>query len=158
MVLVRIENYGISTQYWFRSYMLRGVSTLCEYGQRVLTSPQPEEKVRLTQEANRAWRGRTLTGLGDLAPPAHIARPSRPELKDKREMPSHKDCTHLMIRQLQEQWTHLLVRTPFNGRLRSYPVGIPLHVHLLHSLAHIEVPVPVSGISGDFSDWLAIGS
>jgi hypothetical protein len=72
---------------------VRRAATLCEYGQRVLTSPVPEEKARLTHEANERWSSRTITDLGDIAPPAQPARPLHPELRDKRSMPGAKERT-----------------------------------------------------------------
>ncbi|ELR12137.1 uncharacterized protein ACA1_140210 [Acanthamoeba castellanii str. Neff] len=88
---------------------VRTAATLCEYGQRVLTSPVPEEKARLTHEANERWRTQAITDLGDIAPPPQPARPPTPELRDKRNMPGAKE------------------------------LNVPLPIYLLHSLAHIEL-------------------
>jgi hypothetical protein len=73
---------------------VRTAATLCEYGQRVLTSPVPEEKARLTHEAHERWRSQAITDLGDIAPPPQPARPPTPELRDKRNMPGAKERTH----------------------------------------------------------------
>ena len=48
--------------------------------------------MRLTQEANELWRAHTISELGNLPPPAQPARPPKPELRDKRNMPGAKEC------------------------------------------------------------------
>lgn len=75
-------------------HRVRTAATLCEYGQRVLTSPVPEEKARLTHEAHERWRSQAIADLGDIAPPPQPARPPTPELRDKRNMPGAKERMH----------------------------------------------------------------
>lgn len=69
-----------------------GMTTgLSQYAYRVLTSADPSEKVRLTQEAAKAWT--TDRQIGErLRPPANPSRPSEPRIVGPHEMPSVKKC------------------------------------------------------------------
>lgn len=90
--------------------------TLVAYAVKVLTAPDPLEKVRLTNEAADFWRngvsrtvGRPL-GASDL--PAQPARPAVPIIVGPREMPTARDVAS---------------------------TGVSHPVYLLHSLAHVEL-------------------
>jgi len=106
----------------------RRAATLCGYGQRVLMSSDPEEKVQLTRHANEAWASRAITSLGDLPPPERPARPPFPQLRDRRNMPGAKERACALVSSYAR--SSLLSS--------SSPVNVPLHIYLLHSLAHIE--------------------
>lgn len=61
--------------------------TLTDAAFRVLTEPDPAEKVRLTFAFARAWRDRAIDIVGDTPPPHRPARPARPQLCRPSDMP-----------------------------------------------------------------------
>jgi len=69
--------------------------TLTELACRVLTTADPAQKIALTFEAAKAWRGGGLE-IGAVKPPARPARPARPELKRAGEMPKRDDVTYFI--------------------------------------------------------------
>lgn len=64
---------------------------LANYAQRVLTTADPVEKVRLTQEAAAAWDREQLIGEW-RTPPIRPARPAEPLIVAPGDMPSVKEC------------------------------------------------------------------
>jgi len=61
--------------------------TLSDAALRVLTEPDPLEKVRLTRLYASCWRDKAFFAVGDATPPDRPARPARPELLSPRDMP-----------------------------------------------------------------------
>lgn len=90
--------------------------TLVGYATRVLTSPDPREKVRLTNEAAAVWQdkaSRMLGGpLGAAALPEQPSRPALPHIVGPGDMPSPRDVA---------------------------ADGISHPIYVLHSLAHVEL-------------------
>ncbi|TMW57071.1 hypothetical protein Poli38472_002996 [Pythium oligandrum] len=90
-----------------------GLDSLIAYGERVLKTPEPSEKVRLTHEAYAQWlRGGLPIWSGDVwrsDPPPQPARSELPVLYAPKVMPSPKD------------------------------MDAPIPVIMLHALAHIEL-------------------
>lgn len=66
-------------------------SGLAQYAQRVLTSADPSEKVRLTQEAAKAWTKNRIIGERQY-PPTAPSRPSQPTIVKSGDMPTMKEC------------------------------------------------------------------
>jgi len=60
--------------------------TLTELAVGVLSTADPDAKVRLTEDAAAAWKAGTLD-VGNTAPPDRPARPLKPELLAPRDMP-----------------------------------------------------------------------
>lgn len=85
------------------------MTTLSAAAVRILSTPEPAEKVRLTREAARDWHEGRIAGAGDTLPPARPARPALPELLPPNRMPR-----------------------------RSYG-GAAGRIALIHALAHIEL-------------------
>lgn len=75
----------------FANLAMTGTPTLCEYAIRILTTAAPLDKVRLTQEAAKAWKTQRLIGE-TLTPPRRPARPAKPSIVTSGEMPSAKTC------------------------------------------------------------------
>ena len=84
--------------------------SLSEAATKILTSPEPAEKARLTGEALSAWKSGGIRTLGRVKPPDRPARPPRPALLPAREVPRRR------------------INSRSAGRLA-----------LLHALAHIEL-------------------
>lgn len=91
-------------------------TTLAEFGLRVLSSPDPAEKVRLTNAAAAFWASADTrvvgTALGESAVPTAPARPERPSIVESGEMLRTKDSARL---------------------------GCSRPVYMLHALAHVEL-------------------
>lgn len=91
-------------------------TTLSEFGRRVLLSPDPAEKIRLTNAAAAYWAGADVRvvghSLGESAVPASPARPERPIIVGSGEMPTAKEAPKL---------------------------GFSRPVYMLHALAHVEL-------------------
>lgn len=83
--------------------------TLCDRACAVLNAPEPDEKVRLTREAARAWKDGVCTSIGKASLPARPGRPAHPILTAPSHMPK---------------------------RSAGGPKG---RIGLLHALAHIEL-------------------
>jgi len=75
-----------------------------------LTTAEPAEKVRLTQQTAAAWREGRFAAVGRSVPPARPARPERPVLRPPREMAK-----------------------------RGRAISLKGRIALLHALAHIEL-------------------
>jgi uncharacterized ferritin-like protein (DUF455 family) len=90
-------------------------SSFADYARRVLSSADPAEKVRLTNEAAVAWQRYRAIGnpVGVGSVPSMPARPPRPVIVHGAEMPTH--------RQAQAMY------------------GVSHAVYLLHGLAHVEL-------------------
>ncbi len=61
--------------------------TLCDAACRVLSAPDPAQKVTLTRCFAAAWQNGTISQIGEQHPPDRPARPARPELKHPNHMP-----------------------------------------------------------------------
>lgn len=68
---------------------MTAASGLVAYARRVLTSPDPADKVRLTSDAAIAWAASRHIGPHE-SPPSQPARPSLPKIVSAGEMPSAK--------------------------------------------------------------------
>jgi uncharacterized ferritin-like protein (DUF455 family) len=86
------------------------MATLAEAACTVLATPEPAEKVRLTEAFAAAWRRGEIGAIGKAAPPDRPARAARPVLLPPRDMPK-----------------------------RRGGVGPQNRIALLHALAHIEL-------------------
>jgi uncharacterized ferritin-like protein (DUF455 family) len=90
--------------------------SLAEYGRRVLCSPDPAEKIRLTNAAAKFWASPDTRAigapLGSAVVPATPARPELPRIVGSGEMPTAKDAV---------------------------ASGFSRPVYLLHALAHVEL-------------------
>ena len=75
----------------------------------VLNAAEPFDKVRLTYDYARKWRGGEISRIGDTRPPNRPARPAKPELCSPGDMPK---------------------RSTGGGKRR---------VNLIHAIAHIEL-------------------
>ena len=64
--------------------------SLAEAALAVLSSPTPDEKIRLTKSAAAEWRLGRIRALGTAEPPSRPARPARPELRPPAEMPKRR--------------------------------------------------------------------
>jgi len=83
--------------------------TLTEAACRVLNTPKPEDKVRLTYDFARRWQEGEIIDVGTTPPPRRPARPQKPQLCAPGDMPK---------------------RSTGGGKRR---------VNLLHAIAHIEL-------------------
>lgn len=118
---------------------------LAQYARRVLISADPLEKVRLTQEAAKAWATDKQIGNRRTKAPEYPARPTEPRIVLSGDMPTVKQC------------------------------DAPTNVYYLHSLAHVElnaidlcfdtmlrfcdgVEETIGGEMTWFDDWMSIAS
>lgn len=82
---------------------------LAKYAERVLTTCDPLEKVKLTNEAVDVWAKSRYASSSGITLPRYPARPSEPRIIPAGEMPSAKEC------------------------------GLPNNIYYLHGLAHVEL-------------------
>ena len=72
---------------------MRLPDTLTGAACRVLSEPDPAEKVRLTYLYGQAWRDGEISKIGDTFPPDRPARPVKPELTSPADMPKRSKGT-----------------------------------------------------------------
>lgn len=65
-------------------------ATLSEAALRVLGTPEPADKVTLTDEFAAAWASGSIADVGTAEPPQRPARPARPALRLPRDMPKRR--------------------------------------------------------------------
>lgn len=111
---------------------------LADYAHRILTTCDPLEKVRLTEQAQQAWEKSRHASASHITLPRFPSRPAKPSIIEASLMPSVKTS------------------------------GQPTNIYYLHGLAHIELnaidlcfDTMVRFVSDDdddewWDDWLSI--